>query len=195
VFFLTEQHATKACWGSEGTAPRINLSVTWRWVVSFTSRPFYARGRKPRFPSDRRLGGPQRRSGRGGELKKILLMPNIEPRSSSPQTRHYTYWAIPALNCTAHVLLFSIWRHINLRVTTKLGARIAQRYSARLRAGWSDVESRQGLGIFLFTITTRPALGPSQSPIQWAPGAFSGGKAVPGREADHSPPSSAEVLC
>jgi hypothetical protein len=54
-------------------------------------------------------------------------------------------------------------------------------------------ESRQGLGIFLFTTVTRPALVPTQPPIQWIPGALSLGVKRPGREADHSPPPSTEV--
>jgi hypothetical protein len=37
------------------------------------------------------------------------------------------------------------------------------------------------------------ALGPTQPPIQWVPGALSLGVKRPGREAGHSPPSSAEV--
>jgi hypothetical protein len=37
------------------------------------------------------------------------------------------------------------------------------------------------------------ALGPTHSPIQWVPGALSLGVKRPGREADHSPPSSGEV--
>jgi hypothetical protein len=37
------------------------------------------------------------------------------------------------------------------------------------------------------------ALGPTQPPIQWVPGALSLGVKRRGREADHSPPSSAEV--
>jgi hypothetical protein len=37
-----------------------------------------------------------------------------------------------------------------------------------------------------------PDLGPTQTPIQWVPGAFSGLKR-PKREADNSPPTSAEV--
>jgi hypothetical protein len=40
---------------------------------------------------------------------------------------------------------------------------------------------------------SRPALGLTQPPIQWIPGALSLGLKRPGREADHSPPSSAEV--
>jgi hypothetical protein len=54
-------------------------------------------------------------------------------------------------------------------------------------------DSWQGLGTFLFTTTSRTALGPTQPPIQWVPGAPSLGVKWPGREADHSPPSSAKV--
>jgi hypothetical protein len=54
-------------------------------------------------------------------------------------------------------------------------------------------DSRWRLGIILFTTASRTALGPTQPPIQWVPGAFSLGVKRPGREADHSPLSSAEV--
>jgi hypothetical protein len=40
---------------------------------------------------------------------------------------------------------------------------------------------------------SRTALGLTQPPFQWVPGALSLGVKRPGREADHSPPSSAEV--
>jgi hypothetical protein len=53
-------------------------------------------------------------------------------------------------------------------------------------------ESRQGLGIFLFTTASRTALGPTQPHIQWVPGALSLGVKRPGRKDDHSSPSSAE---
>jgi hypothetical protein len=49
------------------------------------------------------------------------------------------------------------------------------------------------MGSFLFTTASRTALGPTQPPIQWVPGALSLGLKRPGREADHSPPSGAEV--
>jgi hypothetical protein len=57
----------------------------------------------------------------------------------------------------------------------------------------SGFESQQELGIFLFTTASRPALGPTQSPIKWVTGALSLGVKRPVREADHSPPSSGEV--
>jgi hypothetical protein len=54
-------------------------------------------------------------------------------------------------------------------------------------------EYRQRLGTSLFTTASRPALGPTQLPIQWVPGVLSLGVKRPRREADHSLPSSAEV--
>jgi hypothetical protein len=54
-------------------------------------------------------------------------------------------------------------------------------------------ESQQGLGIFLSTTASRSALGPIQPPTQWVLGALSLGEKRPGRETDHSNPSSAEV--
>jgi hypothetical protein len=63
--------------------------------------------------------------------------------------------------------------------------------------GWTigvlGFNSWQGLGIFLFTTACRVALGPTQPPIQWVPGALSLGVKWLGREADHSTPSSAEI--
>jgi hypothetical protein len=41
--------------------------------------------------------------------------------------------------------------------------------------------------IFLFSMSTRPVLGPIQPPIQWVSGVKLG------READYSPPSNSEV--
>jgi len=50
------------------------------------------------------------------------------------------------------------------------------------------------MGLFLSaTAVSRPALEPTQPPMQWVPAALSLGLKWPGREADHSPPSSAQV--
>jgi hypothetical protein len=48
-------------------------------------------------------------------------------------------------------------------------------------------------GNFFFTTVSRTALGPTQPPIQCVLWALSLGVKRPGREGDHSPPSSAEV--
>jgi hypothetical protein len=56
----------------------------------------------------------------------------------------------------------------------------------------SRVRFPAGLGL-LFTTASRMVLGPTQPPIQWVLGALSLGVKRPGREADHSPPSSVEV--
>jgi hypothetical protein len=71
---------------------------------------------------------------------------------------------------------------------------IAQSVS-RWAKGWMigvlGFDYRRGLGIFLITTAvSRTALEPTQIPIQWA--IFLRAKRT-GREADHSPPSSAEV--
>jgi hypothetical protein len=70
-------------------------------------------------------------------------------------------------------------------------------FSIALGCGLDDRGSRvrfpAGMGIFLFTTASRTALGPTQSPIHWIPGTLSLRLKRPGREADHSPPSNAEV--
>jgi hypothetical protein len=47
--------------------------------------------------------------------------------------------------------------------------------------------------VFLFSTASKPALEPTHLPNQWVEEAISPGVKRPGREADHSPPSSAEV--
>jgi hypothetical protein len=66
-----------------------------------------------------------------------------------------------------------------------------------MATGWTigvlGFDSWRGLGIFLSTTTFRTAPWPTQPAIQWVAGALSLGLKRPGHEADHSPPSSAEV--
>jgi len=57
-------------------APRIlNLGIRWSWVVSFTSPRLYSPGESTLYHLDRRLGGSQRRSVRGGEKIPSLPLP------------------------------------------------------------------------------------------------------------------------
>jgi hypothetical protein len=80
----------KAYWGG-GIAPRIlDLGTIWRWVVSFTPRVLYPQGKSSWYPLDRRLGGPQTRSGRGGEEKNSQTLPALEPPIIQPVAQAYT---------------------------------------------------------------------------------------------------------
>jgi hypothetical protein len=58
-----------------------------RWVVSFTPRPRY-----PRYPLDRRLGGPRSLSVRCGGEKYLALIGNRTP-AVQRVPRRYTVWA------------------------------------------------------------------------------------------------------
>jgi hypothetical protein len=49
------------------------------------------------------------------------------------------------------------------------------------------------MALILFAAASRRALGPTQPHIQWVSGALTLGIKRPGREADHSPPSSSEI--
>jgi hypothetical protein len=62
-----------------------------------------------------------------------------------------------------------------------------------IMAGRSGFDPRQGQRIFILAPASRPALGPTQPAGYRGGSPFSGNKARPGRDADHSPPSSAEV--
>jgi hypothetical protein len=96
---------------------------------------------------------------------------------SSPELSCYTKWVIPAP--MAHIREPDSIGHI---VT---GYVLASR-GVRVRVPVGSIN-------FLFSMLSRPALGSTQRPIQWVPEAFSLWVKRPGCEADHSPPSSAEV--
>jgi hypothetical protein len=68
--------------GWRHTSIILDLDTRWMWVASFMPLPLYPRRNRLRYPSDRRLGGPQRWSGRCGEEKNLALS-GIEPGPSS----------------------------------------------------------------------------------------------------------------
>jgi hypothetical protein len=63
-------------------------------------------GKKPRYPLERRLGGPQSRSGGCGE-EKNLTMPGIERGASSPSLYRLSYPDSP-ITCTEDQNLIKI---------------------------------------------------------------------------------------
>jgi hypothetical protein len=57
---------------------------------SFTARPLYPQGKNPWYPLDRKLGGPQSRSGHGGEEKNSQSLPRLEPLMIQTVAQRYT---------------------------------------------------------------------------------------------------------
>jgi hypothetical protein len=86
---------------------RSTFGTSWSWVVSFTPRLLYPWGKRPQYQLDRRLGGPQSRSGQHGE-KKIFDPTGTQtptPQSSSPE---------PVKSKSKHSVLLthSSWREL-----------------------------------------------------------------------------------
>jgi hypothetical protein len=83
-------------------APRIlNLGTRWRYVVSFTSRPLYPRGKSPKYPQVRRLGGtrvfkPRRiwaeHVARIGQMRNIYKIFVEKPEGKRPIGRPKRRW-------------------------------------------------------------------------------------------------------
>jgi hypothetical protein len=70
----------KAYWGSGGIAPLILWPRHYTEVSGQLHAPAaLPQGKSPWYPLDKRLGGPQSRSGRGGEEKNSQPPPGIEP--------------------------------------------------------------------------------------------------------------------
>jgi hypothetical protein len=69
-----------------GIAPTHSEPRHWMRVSGqhHTPTALYPRGKEPRYPLYRRLGGPQSRSGRTDQRKNPLPLSGIKPRSSSP---------------------------------------------------------------------------------------------------------------
>jgi hypothetical protein len=85
-------------WGNGVIAPSF-LGTRWMWVVSFTLRPLYPWGNRPRYTLDRRLGGPQSRSGRYGEYKNLISSAGYRTLAVHSVARRYTDWPIRTPVC------------------------------------------------------------------------------------------------
>jgi hypothetical protein len=93
----------RAMKGYEGVEIQLHgffkLGSRWRWAVSFTSRPLYPRRKILRYPLNKKLAGPQSRSGRFIDVKTLFSLPRIRttiPRLPTAPRRNYTDYAIPA---------------------------------------------------------------------------------------------------
>jgi hypothetical protein len=89
---LTKHHAMKTYVGVDVLIHVFLTLALVGGVLRFTTRPLY-----PRYPLDRRLGGPQNRSGRLGEEKKTAPTGNLnsDPSAVQPVASRSTDCAIP----------------------------------------------------------------------------------------------------
>jgi hypothetical protein len=153
-------------------------------VVSFTPRPLYFQGKSPWYPLDRRLDGPQSRSERDGEEK------NSQPLVCLFYTKCMNLMHNGCVRFVCSHLSFpKLYGGFELNLLL-----VALVHSAQATGWMTDIDSRQGrIFTLLFATASRPALGPTQPPIHWVPGAFSLEVKRPERETDSSPRSSADV--
>jgi hypothetical protein len=79
-------------------------------VVNFMPRPLYPRGKSHQYPLDRRLGGPQSRSGRFGEGK--ILYPT--------ETRTPSKTESVIINSKSRLTIYPINRNIKSQITDPL---------------------------------------------------------------------------
>jgi hypothetical protein len=93
------------------------------------------------------------------------------------------------------VILIEVVKELSIEENIRRAviAQSVKRWATGWMIGVLGFDFRWELGNFLFTTASRTALGLTQPPMQWVPGALSLGVKRPGREADHSSPSSAEV--
>jgi hypothetical protein len=92
-------------------------------------------------------------------------------------------------------MLVQVMQHTPHYPACGLSLRFLHKSGASIALDGRGVRVRVPVGVKNFILSTsfQPALGPTQPPIQWAPGAISPRVNRPGREADHSPPNSADV--
>jgi hypothetical protein len=111
-------------------------------VANFTPRPLYPQGKSPWYQLDRRLVGPQSRSGRRGEEKNTQPLSGIEPPTiqSVDQRCYYppclfschnlcpfrSHWTCPCsvggLHC--HLLTSVVCRGFHIKLRGKVMARL-----------------------------------------------------------------------
>jgi hypothetical protein len=104
-------------------------------VVSFTPRPLNPQGKSPSYSLDERLGGPQSRSGRGGEEKNSQPLPGLEPPIIQPVVQRCTteifpgavfFFSPPRPDGVQYIILWLL--SIRMR-TTFLGAVLTRRFA------------------------------------------------------------------
>jgi hypothetical protein len=148
----------------------LNLCTRWRWVVSFTPRPLYLQGKGPWCPLDRRLGGPQSRSERGGEEKNSQPLPGLEhfliqPVAQSCTTELPSYMFICVLRWTN---LATIYTQTRAHTHTRRSLQICK--MSEMAILWSPLRSSVAIlytGGMHFSLLHNSGLDPEILLITW----------------------------
>jgi hypothetical protein len=90
----------------------LDLDTNWRWEISFAARPLYPLGKSPRYPRDRRQGGPQSLAPAGNRTPAVQPVAIPAPCSSanSGGKRLEASFAWKAL--TSHSCSQDVGRHL-----------------------------------------------------------------------------------
>jgi hypothetical protein len=96
--------------GGGGIAPLLTTALDrGEWSASL-QRLLYPQGKSARYPLDKRLSGPQSRSGHCGEEKNLLPPPGNRTPVILPLAHRYTDWVIRApseRNCKTNLVICS----------------------------------------------------------------------------------------
>jgi hypothetical protein len=109
----------KALGGRGGIAPTHSRPRHWMGVSGQRHAPaaLYPRGKDPRYPLYRRLGGPQRRSGHRGYRKNPLPLPGSNP--DRPVVQHKLKVNLKCVSCPVHWLVIVKQTRNNRQISKK----------------------------------------------------------------------------
>jgi hypothetical protein len=180
---LVPAHAMKAYRGGRSRVPLIlNLGTRRRPVATFTLRSLTP-GKEPRYPLNRRMGGPHSQTEWFYRKENLFSRPGFEPVPSSPWPRsqllytckktvkissscrdhassvtsHYSDWAIPACTYIRATNRKNIGFSSLRSVISHRNAGLTYTFLLLTDTAWQE--------IFFFPKTSRPPLRPTQPPI------------------------------
>ena len=91
------------------------------------------------YPLNRRLGGPQ---GRSGQVRKILRPPGVDRRTFQPVASSYTDWAIRAQLCNIIMNFINLYWHLIERISWFYSSSYTHAEDNRILSHYLDSKSQ-----------------------------------------------------